>query len=100
MQPGIQEIVASKIAFALQQTTYIEGVIISDATSLAIDLRLGRLGRIKLALYLEDIFELEIPNEVVDTFEVVGDIVRYCSGRYFQDHGFAVSAELTCHALA
>ena len=32
---------------------------------------------LKLALYLEETFDVELPDEAVERFETVGDIVRY-----------------------
>ncbi len=96
MSRGIRDVVASKVATALQQTIFIEDGIISDATSLSNDLGLGRLARLKLALYLEDMFDLELSNEDVDSFQLVGDIVRYMSRRYFRDQ----DVNVVSHAAA
>ena len=41
--------------------------------------RLGRFARLKLALYLEETFEVEISDEAVADFDTVDDIVRYMS---------------------
>lgn len=39
----------------------------------------------RLAIYLEEIFAPELPNEVVPQFVTVADIVDYFSRRYFRD---------------
>jgi Phosphopantetheine attachment site len=36
-------------------------------------------GRIRLALHLEETFDVELSDEAVKTFDTVGDIVHYMS---------------------
>lgn len=79
MQYGPGHAVFEKVVLAVEQTIYTTGTSLSPASRLADDLRLGRFGRIRLALYLEETFEVEIPDEDVDRFDTVGDIVRYVS---------------------
>jgi acyl carrier protein len=71
--------VFEKVVLAVEQTVYSTGTSLSPASRLADDLRLGRFGRIRLALYLEETFDVEIPDDVADRFDTVGDIVRYVS---------------------
>jgi acyl carrier protein len=77
-------VVFDKVILAVEQTVYTDGASLSAASRLADDLRLGRFGRIRLALYLEETFDLEISDEAVEQFDTVGDIVRYLSRRSFQ----------------
>ena len=79
MQHSPDNAVFEKVVMAVEQTTYITGTSLSSASRLVDDLRLGRFGRIRLALYLEEAFDVEIPDEAVDCFDTVGDIVRYVS---------------------
>jgi acyl carrier protein len=79
MQYGSGNVVFEKVVLAVEQTVYTTGASLSPASRLADDLRLGRFGRIRLALYLEETFDVEIPDEAVDRFDTVGDIVRYVS---------------------
>jgi acyl carrier protein len=69
--------VFEKVILAVEQTVYIEGTNLSPASRLSDDLRLGRFGRIRLALYLEETFDVEVPDDEMDRFDTVGDIVRY-----------------------
>ena len=73
--PG--DTVFDKVVLAVQQTVYIDRHGLTPMTRIAGDLGVGRFGRIKLALYLEETFDVEIPDEVVGRFNTVGDIVRY-----------------------
>ena len=73
--------VFDKVILAVEQTIYTEGASLSATSRLADDLRLGRFGRIKLALYLEETFDGEISDEAVEQFDTVGDIVRYMRRR-------------------
>jgi acyl carrier protein len=57
----------------------IEGQGLTPATRLAGDLELGRFGRMKVAIYLEESFDVELPDEAVDRFDTVGDTARYMS---------------------
>jgi len=54
-------------------------------TKLVDDWGLGRFGLLKLAIYLEEAFDLELPDEAIARFLTVADIVSYFSRRYFRD---------------
>lgn len=77
--------VFEKVALAVEQTVYIEGNSLTPASRLVDDLRLGRFGRIRLALYLEETFDVELPDEAVEHFRTVDDIVRYMSRWYLEN---------------
>jgi acyl carrier protein len=77
MQTSPGNAVFEKVVLAVEQTVYVEGTSLSPASRLADDLRLGRFGRIRLALYLEETFDVELPDEALNRFDTVGDIVRY-----------------------
>ncbi len=74
-----------KVVFAVQQTTHVEASCISESTRLKDDLAFGRFRRNKFALCLEDIFDLELSNDVMERFTTVADVVSYFSWRYFRD---------------
>ncbi len=90
--PG--EKVFEKVALAVRQTVSIEQHGLTPRTRIAGDLGVGRFGRIKLALYLEETFDVEIPDDVVGRFDTVGDIVRYLS-RWSHE-----TVEFSAHAVA
>lgn len=85
MQSGPGNAVFEKVVLAVEQTVYVEASSVSPASRLADDLRLGRFGRFRLALYLEETFDVELPDEDVERFDTVGDIVRYMDRWSFQD---------------
>jgi acyl carrier protein len=91
--PG--DTVFDKVVLAVQQTVYIDRQGLAPTTRIADDLGVGRFGRIKLALYLEETFDVEIPDEVVGRFDTVGDIVRYLSRWSHETAEFSAQAVAT-----
>jgi acyl carrier protein len=81
--------VFEKVVLAVEQTIHIEGVSLTSASRLVDDLRIGRLGRIRLALYLEETFDVELPDEAVERFDTVDDIVRYLSRWWVENPEFS-----------
>lgn len=79
MQLALRNSVFDKVALAIEQTTFIEAPGISSSTRLADDLALGGFGRLKLAIYLEEVFGVELPDEASERFVLVADIVDYFS---------------------
>src|SRR5271166_1996472 len=79
MLSNTRDLMFEKVVLAVKQTVYIGGKSLTPTSRLVDDLRLGRFARLKLALYLEETFEVEIPDEAVAHFDTVGDIVRYMS---------------------
>jgi acyl carrier protein len=79
MHTRFDRAVFEKVVQAVEQTVYIEGSRLTHESRLADDLRLGRFDRIKLVLYLEETFDTEVPDEAMERFDTVGDIVRYMS---------------------
>jgi acyl carrier protein len=77
MASSSHNVVFSKVVSAVGQTVHIESERLTSASRLVDDLRLGRLGRLRLALRLEEMFDLELPDEAVERFQTVADIVRY-----------------------
>lgn len=77
MQSTSSNDVFDKVLQAVELTVYIDGHALTPATRITKDLRIGRFGRLKLALYLEETFDVELPDEAVEQFETVGDIVQY-----------------------
>ena len=85
--------VFEKVALAVRQSVYIDQHGLTPKTRIASDLGVGRFGRIKLALYLEETFDIEIPDDVVGRFDTVGDIVRYLSRWSHESTEFSVQVE-------
>jgi len=85
VQVALNSSVLEKVIRAIEQATYIGDRRVALETRLTCDLALGGFGRLKLALYVEEIFDIELSDDVVERFVTVADIVRYVGGHYFQD---------------
>ena len=85
VQPAFRNSVFDNVVLAIEQTTFIEIPGIRPSTRLADDLALGGFGRLKLAIYLEEAFGVELPDEALERFVVVADIVDYFGSRHFRD---------------
>ncbi len=84
MQYAFDNVVFRKVSQAVSQV--VRGTRdVSPSTRLTDDLALSRFGRLKLAICLEEAFEVELEDEDVEQFTVIGDIVTYISSRYFRD---------------
>jgi acyl carrier protein len=92
---GVDEHERGKVVRAVEQTTYVGELRITSATRLMGDLGLGRFDFLKLAIYLEEAFDIELPDEAIKAFVTVGDIVKYLSRRYFRDVEFPQLAMVT-----
>ena len=89
MTSAFDGFVLNRVALAVAQVTHINPTTISGGTRLTEDLALGRFGRLQLAVCLEEMFDIELSNEVVARFVTVGDVVSYFSRRYFRDFSSA-----------
>ena len=85
MEVALNSSVLDRVVLAIEQTTYKEEFGITSATRLADDLHLGRFGRAKLALSLEEVFEIELPDQALKRFSTIGDIVEYLYRYYLPD---------------
>ncbi len=77
MRIGSGDAIFDKVVLSIEQTLYVEGQSLSPSTRLVDDLSLGRFGRIRLAMYLEETFDLEISDQAIERFDTVGDIALY-----------------------
>ena len=88
MQATLDTVIFNKVSKVVRfvvGSEAVERIELSPSTTLSGDLALGRLGRMKLAVGLEEAFDVEFENDKVLGFTVVGDIVGHLSTRYFQD---------------
>lgn len=65
----IQEIIADKLSIDVEEIT-LESSFIDDLNADSLDI-------VELIMALEDELELEIPDEEVEGFKTVGDVVTY-----------------------
>ncbi|MEA2792448.1 MAG: hypothetical protein QOG73_4854 [Acetobacteraceae bacterium] len=77
MQITFADVHFDKVVLAVEQTVYLDGQTVSPATRLDDDLQLRRFDRIRLAMYLEEIFDVEFSDDAVECFGTVGDIASY-----------------------
>lgn len=85
MQFALDSFVFDKVVLAIGKTLRVEPSGLSRSTRLADDLSLGGFARLRLALCLEDLFDMELQNDTVERFQTLDDIVSYFSFRYFRD---------------
>ena len=85
MESAFDSLVFDKVVLAIGKTLRVEPSRLSRSTRLVDDLSLGGFARLKLALCLEDLFDMELQNDTVERFQTLGDIVSYFSFRYFRD---------------
>lgn len=85
MQSAFDRFVFDKVVLAVGRTMRVEQSGLSQSTRLVDDLSLGAFARLRLAVCLEDLFDLELQNDTVERFQTLGDIVSYFSFRYFRD---------------
>ncbi len=85
MQAALNDFVFDKVVLAIRRATRIGDRKVVPETRLAYDLTLGGFDRLKLAIYLEESFDVELSNEVLEHFATVADIVKYIGRHYFQD---------------
>jgi acyl carrier protein len=83
MQTALKNFVLDYVVLAVEQTTYVGDLEIAQTTRLADDLQLGQFGMLKLALYLEEMFDIELSDEDLSRLVTVGDIVQHLLCNYF-----------------
>ena len=79
MQAAFSLFVVDRVVAALTMATHLGDIRITLETNLTSDLKLGGFGRLKLAMYLEEVFDTDLPDEMVEGFVTVADIVAYMS---------------------
>ena len=85
MQAALNSSIFDRVILAIKQTIYTGDQKVTSETRLTCDLALGRFDRLKLAIYLEEAFDVELSDSVLERAVTVSDIVKYISGHYFQD---------------
>ena len=85
MQIALNGFILDRVILAVEQTTYARNQKITSETRLTCDLALGCFDRLKLAIYLEEAFDVELSDDVLERVVTVADIIKYISGHYFQD---------------
>ena len=85
MQVALNGSILDKVILAIRQTTYTGDQKVTSETRLTCDLALGRFDRLKLAMYLEEAFDVELSDDILEQVVTVADIIRYISGHHFQD---------------
>ncbi len=68
-------------AIVIEQLGLEEDVVITEKTSLMVDLEADSLDAVEVIMALEDEFDIEIPDEDAEKFENIGDIAKYVEAR-------------------
>ena len=85
MQIALNNSVLDRVILAIGQTTHLGDQKVTLETRLTCDLALGGFGRLKLAIYLEEVFDVELSDDILERAVTVADIVKYISEHYFED---------------
>ena len=85
MQAALDSFVFDRVVLAIKRATYIGDRKVALETHLVCDLTLGGFDRLKLAVDLEEMFDIKLSDEVLEQFATVADIVKYVGRHYFQD---------------
>ncbi len=89
MEAALNTSVFDRVILAIERTIYIGNLRVTLETRLAGDLTLSGFSRVKLAMCLEELFTIELPDDVLERFITVADIVKYMGRHYFQDVEFS-----------
>ena len=84
MQTALNNFVLEYVVLAVEQTTYVGDLEITQTTRLTDDLQLGPFRMLKLALYLEEMFGIELSDEDLSRLVTVGDIVQHLTCNNFK----------------
>lgn len=85
VQSAFDSFVFDRVVLAIGKTLRAKPPALSRSTRLVDDLSLSGFSRLKLAVCLEDLFDMELQNDTVERFQTLDDIVSYFSFRYFRD---------------
>lgn len=64
----------------IRENTGDENIIINEDTVLMADLGLSSLDLINIAYLVEEEFDIEIPDRMIQTFQTVGDVMEFIRG--------------------
>lgn len=87
MHVAVNGSISARVIRAIEQTIYLGDRTVALETRLTCDLALGGFSRLKLAVYLEEAFDIELSDDVLERAITVADIVKYIGGHYFQNVG-------------
>lgn len=85
MQAALNSSIFDRVILAIKQTIYTGDKKVTSETRLTCDLALGSFDKLKLAIYLEEAFDVELSDDVLERAVTISDIIKYISGHYFQD---------------
>lgn len=85
MDEALRQSVFSHVTDAIRRSSSISDLDVTPDTHLHEDLALDSLDVVEVTMSLEETFDIELPQDVVRQFSVVGDIVTYLSCRFFRD---------------
>ncbi len=83
MDQALEKTILSHVTGAIRRSLSIADLHVALDTHLSEDLALDSLDVVEVAMSLEETFDIEFPQEVVQQFNVVADIVAYLKKRFF-----------------
>jgi acyl carrier protein len=93
MEGALNHSVLEKVLLAVEETTHLAATRVGLGTRLVEDLNLGRFGLLRFALYLEELFDLQLSDEALNRCSTIGDIVKHLSRHYFRDIAWPVRSQ-------
>ncbi len=73
--------VLEKITDIISEQLEIDKSVIKSTSTLAEDLGAGSLDMIDLAMSIEDAFDIELPEDLIDKIKTVGDLAEYVESK-------------------
>jgi acyl carrier protein len=96
MEAAINRSVLNRVVHAIRRTNdTFRDFDVTLETRLADDLKLGRIGRMMLGISLEEVFKIDLPDEILENAVTVADIVKYMARRYYRDIDATSTTEAT-----
>ncbi len=73
--------VFDKVKEIIAEQLDVDAELINEETSLMKDLEADSLDAVEIMMSLEDEFEIDVPDEVAESFKNIGDIVKYVESK-------------------
>ena len=79
--PNLQEI-HDRVMFVLKMFDKIDANELTETSHFTKDLGLNSLDHVEIIIHMEDDFDMEIPEHVMDRLQTPDDIIQYLGDRY------------------
>jgi acyl carrier protein len=85
MEASINRSVLDRVVHTIKRSVRTDDAAVNLETRLADHLKLTRIGRLRLGIALEEVFNVELSDEMLTQAATVDDIVRYLVRHYYRD---------------